>query len=137
MFDLTLDEVNHIAYIEPKSAHTEHDVAFLLGQLKGELKHIPHLNGVLIAAKTFPRYKDFAAFKKHVELVSSMRHKVLKIAFVTDHPIVDLASSLAGAFVGAEVRHFPYSERQAAEDWLLGKEAEPEEKLPEEALRGR
>jgi hypothetical protein len=83
------------------------------------------LNGIMIDAKSFPGWKDFAAFVAHLKFVKDHHRKIEKIAAVSDSNFLAIAPKIASHFVQADVRHFAHSQRAEALAWLRGPLEEP------------
>ena len=76
------------------------------------------LNGLLISAKLFPGWKDFAALVSHLRFVKNHHQKIRKVAAVTDSGFLSIMPHIANHFVDAEVQHFDYGDKDRALDWL-------------------
>jgi len=118
---ITLDEENAILYLEPTEKLTKEDFDAAVELVNPYIEKHGKLNGVIIATETFPGWKDFAALSRHFVFVKNHHQKVERLAFVTDSVIGDLAVHLAGHFVHAEIKHFPWGEKEAAKAWILEK----------------
>ena len=78
------------------------------------------LHGVMIDAKSFPGWKDFAAMVAHLKFVKNHHQKIQKLAIVTDSSVLTFAPKIASHFIQAEVKHFGGSQREEALNWLTG-----------------
>jgi tRNA U38,U39,U40 pseudouridine synthase TruA len=76
------------------------------------------LNGLMIYAKSFPGWDNFAAFLSHVKFVKNHHQKIKKIAAVTGSGFLSIMPQVANHFIQAEVRHFEYDKKDRAFDWL-------------------
>jgi len=76
------------------------------------------LNGLLISAKSFPGWKDFAALVSHLRFVKNHHQKIQKVAAVTDSGFLSILPHIANHFVAAEVKHFDFRDKDRALDWL-------------------
>ena len=79
------------------------------------------LNGLMIYAKSFPGWDDFAAFLSHIKFVKNHHQKIKKIAAVTGSGFLSIMPQVANHFIQviqAEVKHFDYDKKDAALDWL-------------------
>ena len=76
------------------------------------------LHGVMIDAKSFPGWKDFAALIAHLKFIKEHHRKIEKIAAVSDDGSLSIAPKIASHFVQAEVRHFAQSQKDEALAWL-------------------
>lgn len=81
-------------------------------EAKGELK------GLMIVAERFPGWDSLGALIEHVRFVREHQKLVRRVATVSDGATLTILPLLAKHFVKAEVRHFPFAERDAAMDWL-------------------
>ena len=78
----------------------------------------------MLAAESFPGWKDFAALVAHLRFVRDHHRKIEKVAVVSDSSFLSVAPRSAGHFVQAELRHFPESQGEAALAWLRGRGGE-------------
>jgi len=76
------------------------------------------LNGLMIYAKSFPGWDNFAAFLSHIKFVKNHHQKIRKIAAVTGSGFLSIMPQVAKHFIQAEVRHFDYDDKDSALDWL-------------------
>lgn len=76
------------------------------------------LNGVMISAEKFPGWEDFAGFLSHLRFVKENNRDIDKVAAVTDSAFLSIMPRVVDYFISADVRHFPYGEREAAMAWL-------------------
>ena len=76
------------------------------------------LNGLLISAKSFPGWKDFAALVSHLRFVKNHHQKIQKVAAVTDSGFLSILPHIANHFVAAEVKHFDFRDKDRALEWL-------------------
>jgi SpoIIAA-like len=76
------------------------------------------LRGVLIHAKSFPRWKSFDALLAHLNFVKEHHRKIEKVAVVADGVVANIMPNIANHFVHAQLRHFSSSDEGPAWDWL-------------------
>ncbi len=76
------------------------------------------LKGVMIVADRFPGWDNLGALIGHVRFVREHQKLVRRVATVSDGAMLTVLPQLAKHFVKAEVRHFPFAERDAAMAWL-------------------
>jgi tRNA U38,U39,U40 pseudouridine synthase TruA len=76
------------------------------------------LNGLMIYAKSFPGWDNFAAFLSHMKFVKNHHQKIKKIAAVTGSSFLSIMPQVANHFIQAEVRHFDYDDKDKALNWL-------------------
>jgi hypothetical protein len=78
------------------------------------------LNGLMIAAESFPGWTGFAALIAHFKFVRDHHRKIQKVAVVSDSSFLSVAPKIASHFVQADLRHFSQSQREEALAWLRG-----------------
>jgi SpoIIAA-like len=76
------------------------------------------LHGVLIHAKSFPGWKNFAAMLAHLKFLKEHIKKIEKVAVVADGALANIMPNIAKHFVHAQVIHFDFTREDAAWDWL-------------------
>lgn len=76
------------------------------------------LTGLLIHARTFPGWEDFAGLVAHLRFVRGHHAQIRRIALASDTALKSIGPALARHFVAAEVRVFDYDQRDAALAWL-------------------
>ena len=76
------------------------------------------LNGVMVLASDFSGWEDLSTLASHIQFIDEHHEKVARVAVVTDDNILSLLPGLGKHFVSAEVKHFPFKQREQAEAWL-------------------
>jgi hypothetical protein len=76
------------------------------------------LSGLMVHAAAFPGWADLDAFRAHVQFIKQRRRNIRRVAVVSDSSLLRLAPAVARLFVSAEVRHFPFGEKERALAWL-------------------
>lgn len=76
------------------------------------------LNGLMIVAERFPGWDSLGGLIGHVRFVREHQKHIRRVATVSDGVTLTVMPQLARHFVKAEVRHFPFAERDAAMAWL-------------------
>lgn len=107
-----------IVMVTPEAPLAASDFAQLAAIVDPYIAAHGQLHGLLIDAQSFPGWDDFAGLVAHFRFVRNHHQKVQRIAVVTDSTLLTLAPKLAAHFVQAEVREFPYAQRDAALQWL-------------------
>jgi hypothetical protein len=118
MLKHTLDEATGILTIEPQGKLAAADFESLARVVDAFLERHGKLNGLMVEAKAFPGWEDFAALVSHLKFVRGHHKQIRRIAVVSDSKVLSTAPRLAAHFVSAEVRTFPAAERAAALAWL-------------------
>jgi len=76
------------------------------------------LKGLLIDVETFPGWEDFSGMLSHLRFVRDYQQRISRIAAVTDNGFLAILPKVADHFSAAEVRHFDYTDRNLALNWL-------------------
>lgn len=76
------------------------------------------LKGMIIYTETFSGWKDIASFGSHIMFIRDHHKSVEKVATVSDSKLLSMLQGIVGYFVNPEVRHFHFSEEEAALEWL-------------------
>jgi len=76
------------------------------------------LKGMMIYTETFSGWKDIGSIGSHLRFIKDHHRSVAKVATVSDSRLLSLMQKVIGFFVRPKVRHFAFSEEQAALDWL-------------------
>lgn len=78
------------------------------------------LNGVMIYADSYPGWEDFISLLSQLRFIDEHRHKIKRVAAVTDSGFLSILPQVGNYFVDAEVRHFSYEDHHVAMEWLKG-----------------
>ncbi len=76
------------------------------------------LHGLMIYTESFPGWKSFAALVTHMRFVKDHQSQIAKVAAVTDSGFLSILPRIADHFLHAQVRHFDYSDKKDALNWL-------------------
>ena len=107
-----------ILVLSPEGPLEAADFRGLSGLVDAYLDQNGKLRGVLIKAKSFPGWKDFAALLAHLKFVKDHIQRIEKVAVVADGAFANIMPKIANHFVHAQVRHFDLEREDAAWDWL-------------------
>ncbi len=118
MIDVELLRDKGIAVITPEGRLEASDFERVGHEINPYLKQNGKLNGLLVQAKSFPGWADFAALTTHIRFVKDHHRLVRRVAIVSDSLASKIMPALAQHFVSAEIRHFGFDERQQAIAWL-------------------
>lgn len=75
------------------------------------------LAGLVIHVREFPGWEDFGSLVRHIRFVRDHHQKVRRVALASDGALASLAPRLAGHFLGAEIKGFPYDRVDDAIAW--------------------
>jgi len=118
MLDYELNRTESILIIKPFGPLESTDFVKLVQEVDPFIREKGKLNGLMIYAKSFPGWDNFAAFLSHMKFVKNHHRKIRKIAAVTGSSFLSIMPQVAKHFVQAEVRHFGYDDKDAALNWL-------------------
>jgi hypothetical protein len=118
VIDVELFRAEGVVTVFPTGPLSQADFVELAGLVDPYIEQQGALKGVMIIAQQFPGWDDFAALLDHVRFVRNHEARVRRVALVTDSAVLELVPALARHFVQAEVRRFPFEQRDAAFDWL-------------------
>jgi hypothetical protein len=80
-------------------------------------RHEP-LQALMILTEHFPGWDSFGALFQHLKFIRQQRDQVKKIAAVTDSGFLTVMPHIVDHFIQADVRHFAYTEKAQALEWL-------------------
>lgn len=118
MIDAKLIHEDAVLVVSPSGTLQDIDFERLRLLVDPFIAHHGPLNGVMIYAKSFPGWTDFSAMLSHFRFIDEHRHKIKRVAVVTDNAILAILPEISDYFVGADVRHFSYQDHQLAMHWL-------------------
>ena len=106
--------------LAPSGPLTAADFAAVAAEVDPWIAAHGALSGVLIHARAFPGWENFAGFLGHVGFIRAHIPNVRRLAIASDSTFLTIAPQITKHFIHAEVRHFGYAECDAAEAWLAG-----------------
>jgi hypothetical protein len=107
-----------ILLIKPKGAIQTGDFESVAKLVDPYIQQKGGLRGVLIEARSFPGWDNFAALLSHLRFVRDHHRSIAKVAAVSNSAILSIAPHIAKHFVNAEFRHFTADDRESALAWL-------------------
>ena len=107
-----------VAEVRPSGALSAVDFGQLAALVDPFIEANGELKGLMIVADRFPGWDSFAGLVGHFRFVRDHHRLVRRIAVVSDGAVLSVLPQLAKHFVQADVRHFPFAEREAAMQWL-------------------
>ena len=120
MLQYELDQADGILILKPSGPLESADFEKLVREVDPYIDKKGTLHGLMIHAKSFPGWENFASFVSHIRFVRDHHRKVKKIAAVTESGFLSIMPQIARHFVQAEVKHFDYDDKDAALNWLKG-----------------
>ena len=107
-----------ILIITPQGPLEKKDFEMLAREVDPYIEEKGGLNGLMVQAKSFPGWRDFAALVSHFKFIKNHHQRIAKVAAVTDSGFLSILPSIAKHFVRADVRHFDYGDKETALKWL-------------------
>ena len=118
MLPFELDRARAILILRPNGKLSADDFAALARSVDPYLDAQGKLEGLMIEAAAFPGWEDFSALLSHFRFVRDHHRRIRRIAVVSDSTFLTVAPKFASHFVGAEVKTFDGTERDAALAWI-------------------
>lgn len=119
MIDYEFRHEEGVLVLRPKQPLEAADFIAITVQVDTYLEGHGKLHGVLIHAKSFPGWKDFAALQAHLKFLKEHLQRIEKVAVFADGTLANILPNFANHFIHAEVRHFDFSCEIDAWDWLI------------------
>ena len=107
-----------ILIVTPEGPLEEADFTSLAADVDSYIEKRGQLQGLMIYVESFPGWDSFAGMLSHLKFVKDHRQQIQKIAVVTDGGVLSILPQIAGHFVAAKIKHFPYQAKESAIDWL-------------------
>lgn len=76
------------------------------------------LKGMMIYTEMFSGWKNFTSIGSHISFIKNHHKSVEKVATVSNSKMLSGLQNIAGYFVKPKVRHFAFSDEDAALEWL-------------------
>lgn len=119
MIDYEFRHAEGVLVLRPERPLEAADFIAITGQVDTYLTGHGKLHGVLIHAKSFPGWKDFAALLAHLKFLKEHLHRIGKVAVVADGTLAQVLPNFANHFIHAQVQHFDFPRETDAWDWLI------------------
>lgn len=111
-----------VLIVTPQGPLEKTDFEMLAREVDPYIEEQGKLNGLMIYAKSFPGWHDFAALVSHLKFVKNHHQHIAKVAAVTDSGFLSILPPVVKHFVRADVRHFDYGDKENALKWLCSLE---------------
>ena len=118
MVNIELDKDAGLAIVQPDGALTENDFDAIAKVIDPYLEQNGNLNGLIIATEDFPGWDSFSTMVTHFKFVKDHQQKLSHVALVTNSKLGNVAEKLAGHFISAQLKHFPYGQLDEAKSWI-------------------
>ncbi len=107
-----------VLVVTPEMPLKAADFENLAREINPYIEREGRLRGLMIYTKSFPGWESFAALIAHLRFVKEHHRKIEKVAAVTDSNLLSIAPLIAQHFLKAEVRRFPFADKDLALAWL-------------------
>jgi hypothetical protein len=107
-----------ILIVTPTGALEKGDFLTLAQLVDPLIESYGNLQGLMIFTESFPGWDSFGALISHLQFVRDHQKKIARVAAVTDGGFLSIMPSITDHFTQAEIRHFPYDEKDKALSWL-------------------
>jgi len=124
MLNVELDSSIGIAVLAPDGALSENDFDAAAKVIDPYLESHGQLNGLIVRTKDFPGWESFGALVGHFKFVKDHQKRLSHVALVTDSKLGNVAEKIAGHFISAQIKHFPFDQFSAAKDWIMEAESD-------------
>ncbi|CAM4170235.1 STAS/SEC14 domain-containing protein [Comamonas aquatilis] len=118
MLNYSLMKPEGLLLLQPQGPLTQQDFERMNLDVNAYLAEHAKLHGVMIQAKDFPGWENWAGLSAHLGFVRDHHKQVERIALVTDSQLAGVAEFFGKHFTGAQVRHFPFTDDELALQWL-------------------
>jgi hypothetical protein len=118
MISFKIMRADGIVIIEPSGALEQTDFERITKEIDAYINKKGYVNGIIIHTKDFPGWESFEAFTHHMKFIKDHHKKIKRVAAVTDSKFMSIAPMIANHFVSAEVKHFDYTDMDAAKKWV-------------------
>lgn len=118
MLQHEIDSENGILTVTPTGELAAADFKQLTDVIDSyNAQHEP-IRFLMILTEHFPGWDSFGALFQHLKFIREQRDRVEKVAAVTDSGFLSVMPHVVDHFIRADVRHFAYSDREQALEWL-------------------
>ena len=118
MISHTLLRIDGIEVVSPRTPLEPSDFDELASEVDPYIEEKGALQGVMVVAKQFPGWRNFAGLKSHLRFVRDHHAKVKKVAAVTDSFWLSMVPRLVAPFMRPKLKRFHYDEQDSALAWL-------------------
>ncbi len=99
MLSVQINEVNGIALFEPHEPLSESDFKSSIRVVDPWIEKNGRLNGLIIYTKSFSGWESFGALSSHVIFIREHHEKIVRVAFVTDSAVDNVAEKIASHWI--------------------------------------
>ena len=106
-----------VLILEPEGALRSEDIEAIAMTVDPWIEAHGALRGVVVHARAFPGWENLSSFLRHLRFLRDYQRKVGRVALAADGKLAALTPKLAEHFVSAEVKHFAFTDLEAAVAW--------------------
>jgi len=118
VFKLHADDA--VLVLEPRDELEAGDFERIAAVVDPFIENHGGLAGVVIIAREFPGWENFAGFRAHMGFVHEHIARIGRVALVTESRLLGALPQLANVFVHAKIRRFSMQDRSDAMAWAAG-----------------
>jgi len=118
MIDFDMELQNLILTIRPGGPLSEHDIKLVSGRVNAVIEKKGELPGLIIYTESFSGWANLASIFSHFRFVRDHHRCIKKIAVVSDTAVLNIFSRIIARFIRAKLKHFHYSDYDAAVEWI-------------------
>jgi len=118
MLNVELLSDRGIAILTPEGKLEASDFERVRREIDPFIETHDRLNGLMVHAKNFPGWADFAALISHIRFIKDHHQDIRRVAIVSDGGILKIVPVIARHFAAAEIRQFSFDETDSALAWL-------------------
>lgn len=108
----------NILIITPQGPLEQADFEKIAKEIDPVIASMGKVAGLMIHMRSFPGWRNYAAFAAHLKFVANHHRRIERIAVVTDSSLLKVLPRVAGYFVHPEIRHFGLDQEKQALSWL-------------------
>ncbi|MFI5297649.1 MAG: STAS/SEC14 domain-containing protein [Polyangiales bacterium] len=110
-------EAAGVLVLEPQGPLRAEDFEAVAADVDRWIEAHGALHGVVIHARAFPGWENFAGLMSHLRFVRDHHRDVRRVALVLDTPLPEIAAAIGPHFIGAEMKAFAYDQFTDALAW--------------------
>ena len=119
MLEVIFDDKAGVVTLKPGGVLTKNDFLAVAQSVDPYIEEKGSLKGIIIHAEGFPGWDSFGALIAHLKFAKDHHKNITKIALTTDSSIALFAQKLAGHFIDADIKHFPFEQLEESKLWVL------------------
>ena len=113
-----LDREAGVLLVQPDGRLSRDDFKSLTAVVDPYILETGSLRALIIHVETFPGWENLVGMVEHFRFVREHHKNIEKVALVSDSKLAKLLPKVVDHFVNAEISIFPYSELEAAREWV-------------------